>query len=68
MEKKLLLVFSLALTLCSFLWSCTDEGPKVPANDSQASLLSDFLNSEYGIATLENHGLTIANLDLGNST
>lgn len=68
MEKKLLLVFSLALTLCSFLWSCTDDGPKVPTNHSQASLLSDFLNSEYGIATLENHGLTIANLDLGNST
>lgn len=68
MKKRLLFVLSLALVLCGSLWSCSDDGPAMPTDGSKTSLLNEFLNSEYGIATLENHGLTIANLDLKNST
>lgn len=68
MKKQFLFVLSLALVFCGSLWSCSDNGPAMPTDDPKTSLLNEFLNSEYGIATLENHGLTKANLDLKNST
>lgn len=68
MKKRLLFVLSLALVLCGSFWSCSADDPAMPMDGAKTSLLNEFLNSDYGIATLENHGLTITNLDLKNST
>lgn len=68
MKRKLLFVLSPALVLCSSLWSCSDDGPNTQMDSPQTSLINEFLNSEYGIATLENHEITLSNLDLENST
>lgn len=55
------------LIVCSTFCSCTNDGPKHNADDSLLSGINEFLNSEYGIATLENHMLKVSDLDLANS-
>lgn len=67
MKTKFIFALCLVIGLCSSLWSCSDDGPNVPIDKSTTSSLQEFLNSEYGVATLINHGLSLQDLDLDNT-
>ena len=66
MKKNLFFTISLALVLCGSLWSCANDDSIETAAESDTAKLQVFLNSKYGVATLESHGLSINNLDMDN--
>lgn len=61
MKKCIYYVSSFALILCGLLWSCSDSDPFA---STESIIFKEFLESDYGVKTLENHGLTVTNLDL----
>lgn len=67
MKTKFVFTLSLVLVLCGALWSCSDDAPIETGTKSNTASIQEFLNSEYGIITLESHGLSIQDLDLDNA-
>lgn len=67
MNGKLLFVLSLKLALCAFLCSCSNDALNDAKKEPKSQLITEFLDSEYGILTLNNHGLTVMDLDIEKS-
>ena len=68
MKKNFLIVSGLAFALSGTLSGCSNEDLVKPAHDDNSHAVNMFLNSDYGVRTLQSHGLSVNSLDLENST
>lgn len=65
MKKKLIHLIIPTMLIGIFAWSCSDESRMILEDNTP---LSEFINSDYGKATLKQHGLNLSNLDTHQTT